>query len=171
MNRISDGNKWQQTNPDLPKFRRFGGYTAYVEGWGLYAESLPKKIGLYRDPYSDFGRLSMELMRSGRLVVDTGLHQKKWTREQAVQWLDENTPDTHTDNLKAIDRYIVMPGQATAYMIGKLKFVELRERAEKALGDKFDIRKFHDIALHEGALPLDQLELLVEKWILEQKKL
>lgn len=153
----------------LPKMRKFGGYTAYSEGWGLYAESLPKEIGYYKDPYSEFGRLSLSLLRAGRLVVDTGLHYKKWTREQATEWLNTNTPSKPEDNQKAIDRYIVLPGQATAYMIGQLKIVELRKRAEKALGVNFDLRKFHDELLRHGALPLDVLEQIIEDWIHDQK--
>lgn len=159
-----------QNLPSLPKMRKFGGYTAYTEGWGLYAESLPKEVGLYKDPYSEFGRLSFSLLRAGRLVVDTGLHYKKWTREQATQWLDKNTASRHEDNEKAIDRYIVMPGQATSYMIGQLKIRELRDKAEKALGSHFDVRLFHDEVLRHGALPLDVLEGLIEEWILTQTK-
>jgi uncharacterized protein (DUF885 family) len=154
-----------QELPALPKFRKFGGYTAYVEGWGLYAESVPKKIGFYKDPYSDFGRLSLELLRAGRLVVDTGLHFKKWTPEQAVEWLDVNTPDPHSSNLKSIYRYIVMPAQATAYKVGMLKILELRKKAEKALGPKFDLRRFHDEVLRHGALPLDVLSHFIDDWI------
>ncbi|MGP9802335.1 DUF885 domain-containing protein [Rheinheimera sp. NSM] len=150
---------------DLPKFRRFGGYTAYIEGWGLYTELLPKEIGLYQDPYSDFGRLAMELWRACRLVVDTGIHAKKWTRQQAITYLTENTPNSETDATKAIERYIVMPSQATAYKIGMIKIIELREKAKTALGDKFDIRAFHDVVLKNGAVPLDVLEQLVDEYI------
>ncbi|WP_397472703.1 DUF885 domain-containing protein [Rheinheimera sp.] len=154
---------------DMPKFRRFGGYTAYIEGWGLYTEMLPKEIGLYQDPYSDFGRLAMELWRACRLVVDTGIHAKKWSREQAIQYLQDNTPNTPTAVEKAIERYIVMPSQATAYKIGMLKIVELREKAKTALGDKFDIRQFHDTVLKNGALPLDVLEQMVDEYIAKAK--
>ena len=154
---------------DMPKFRRFGGYTAYIEGWGLYTEMLPKEIGLYQDPYSDFGRLAMELWRACRLVVDTGIHAKKWSREQAIQYLLDNTPNTPTAVEKAIERYIVMPSQATAYKIGMLKIVELREKAKTALGDKFDIRQFHDTVLKNGALPLDVLEQMVDEYIAKAK--
>lgn len=150
---------------DMPKFRRFGIYTAYVEGWGLYTELLPKEIGLYQDPYSDFGRLAMELWRACRLVVDTGIHAKKWTREQAISYLQENTPNTDSAIEKAIERYIVMPSQATAYKIGMIKIIELREKARDSLGDKFDIREFHDVVLKNGALPLDVLEQLVDDYI------
>ena len=154
---------------DMPKFRRFGGYTAYIEGWGLYSEVLPKEIGLYQDPYSDFGRLAMELWRACRLVVDTGIHAKKWTREQAIQYLIDNTPNSATDASKAIERYIVMPGQATAYKIGMIKILELREKAKTALGEHFDIRDFHDVVLRNGAVPLDVLEQLVDEYIAAAK--
>lgn len=150
---------------DMPKFRRFGGYTAYIEGWGLYTELLPKEIGLYQNPYSDFGRLAMELWRACRLVVDTGIHAKKWSREDAIQYLLDNTPNTESAIEKAIERYIVMPSQATAYKIGMIKIIELREKAKTALGDKFDIRVFHDVVLKNGAVPLDVLEQLVDEYI------
>ncbi|MDX3774991.1 DUF885 domain-containing protein [Chromatiaceae bacterium AAb-1] len=153
---------------DMPKFRRFGIYTAYVEGWGLYTELLPKEIGLYQDPYSDFGRLAMELWRACRLVVDTGIHAQKWTREQAIDYLLQNTPNTPTAIEKAIERYIVMPSQATAYKIGMIKIIELREKARNTLGDKFDIREFHDVVLKNGALPLDILEQLVDDYITDK---
>ncbi|MDX1536616.1 DUF885 domain-containing protein [Arsukibacterium sp.] len=154
---------------DMPKFRRFGGYTAYIEGWGLYSEVLPKEIGLYQDPYSDFGRLAMELWRACRLVVDTGIHAKEWTREQAIAYLVENTPNSVTDATKAIERYIVMPGQATAYKVGMIKMLELREKARTALGERFDIRDFHDVVLRNGAVPLDILEQLVDEYIAAAK--
>lgn len=150
---------------DLPKFRKLGGYTAYIEGWGLYTELLPKEIGLYQDPYSDFGRLSMELWRACRLVVDTGIHAKKWNREQAIQYLVDNTPNAKAEAVNAIDRYIVMPAQATAYKIGMIKLIELRQKAKTALGDRFDIRQFHDVVLKNGAVPLDTLEQLVDQYI------
>lgn len=158
-----------QELPGLPKFRRFGGYTAYVEGWGLYAEWLPKQMGLYQDPYQDFGRLAMELWRAGRLVVDTGLHYKRWTREQAIEWLAENTPNPAGDVEKAIERYIVMPGQATAYKIGMLKIQELRERAERELGEAFDVRVFHDAVLANGPLPLEVLEAVIGEFLTERR--
>ncbi|WP_333797283.1 DUF885 domain-containing protein [Rheinheimera sp.] len=150
---------------NVPKFRRFGGYTAYIEGWGLYTELLPKEIGMYQDPYSDFGRLAMELWRACRLVVDTGIHAKKWTREEAIAYLAKNTPNAASEQVNAIERYIVMPSQATAYKIGMIKIVELREKAKTALGDKFDIREFHDVVLKNGAVPLDVLEMLVDDYI------
>ncbi len=153
---------------DLPSFRRFGGFTAFSEGWGLYSEALGKEVGFYEDPYSDFGRLAMELWRAARLVVDTGLHHKRWTRAEAISYLVENTPNPEGDAVKAIERYIVMPGQATAYKIGMLKMQELRRRAETALGDRFDVREFHDILIGGGAMPLAILEEEVDRWISEQ---
>ena len=149
----------------LPPFRRFGGFTAYTEGWGLYSEELAKDMGFYTDPYSDFGRLGMELWRACRLVVDTGIHDKRWSREQAIQYLKDNTPNPDGDIEKAIERYIVYPGQATAYLIGKLKIMELRTRARAALGDRFDYRDFHDVVLKSGPVPLDILERRVDAWI------
>ncbi len=149
----------------VPKFRRYGHYTSYIEGWGLYSERIPKEMGFYKDPYSDFGRLSMELTRACRLVVDTGIHHKKWTREQAIAYLDKNLPGDHDDNVRQINRYIVMPGQATAYMVGMLKILELREKAKQALGDKFDIRRFHEAVLTNGPVPLPTLEALVDNYI------
>ncbi|MCR9271290.1 MAG: DUF885 domain-containing protein [Hyphomonadaceae bacterium] len=152
----------------IPKFRKYGGYTAYTEGWGLYSEFLPKEMGFYEDPYSDFGRLAMELWRAARLVVDTGLHEKRWTREEAIDYLLENTPNPEGDCRKAIERYIVMPGQATAYKIGMIKILDLREDARARLEDKFDIRDFHDVVLKDGPVPLQILEENVEAWITAQ---
>ena len=149
----------------LPKFRTLGGHTSYTEGWALYSEAVPKELGLYTDPYSDFGRLSMEIFRAARLVVDTGIHTKKWTREQAVQYYLNNIPNPEGDVRAEIDRYIVWPGQATAYKIGMLKIQELRKDAETRLGDKFDIREFHDVVLANGSVPLKVLEELVNDWI------
>jgi uncharacterized protein (DUF885 family) len=154
----------------LPPFRRFGGFTAYTEGWGLYSEELAKDMGFYTDPYSDFGRLGMELWRACRLVVDTGIHDKRWSREQAIQYLKANTPNPDGDIEKAIERYIVYPGQATAYLIGKLKIMELRTRAQTALGDRFDIRAFHDAVLQSGPVPLDILERRVDAWIASERE-
>ena len=149
----------------LPKFRTYESeYTAYVEGWGLYSEYVPKEIGFYTDPYSDFGRLAMELWRSCRLVVDVGIHDKKWTREKGIKFYAENTPNPYGDCVKMVERHIIMAGQATAYKVGQLKILELREEAKAALGDKFDIRAFHDVVLTNGAVPLDILEELVKEW-------
>jgi uncharacterized protein (DUF885 family) len=155
------------TDLDVPAFRRFGGFTAYTEGWGLYTEYLPLEMGFYEDPYSNFGRLAMELWRAARLVVDTGLHHEQWTREEAIDWLVENTPNSRGDSTRAIERYIVMPGQATAYMIGMIKILELREDAQERLGDRFDIREFHEVVLRDGAVPLEVLEELVDQWVEE----
>jgi len=149
----------------VPAFRRFGGVVSYSEGWGLYAEQLGKEMGFYTDPYSDFGRLSMEILRAGRLVTDTGIHSKRWTRQQAIDWYLANTPVTRGDVVNQVERFVVYPGQATAYTIGKLKIVELRERARKALGPRFDIRAFHDVVLMSGPVPLDVLEENVDAWI------
>lgn len=150
---------------NVPSFRRFGGFTAYSEGWGLYSEWIGKEIGFYSDPYSDFGRLAMELWRAGRLVVDTGIHRKQWTRDEAIAWLLENTPNAEGDAESSIERYVVMPGQATAYKIGMLKIQELRARAEKKLGLKFDVREFHDEVLKYGPVPLAILEENIDAWI------
>lgn len=149
----------------IPKFRKFGGYTAYTEGWGLYSEMIPKEIGFYQDPYSDFGRLAMELWRACRLVVDTGIHTKKWTREQGIEYYVSNTPNAKSDAVKMVERHIVMPSQATAYKIGMIKIVELRETAKTKLGEKFDIREFHDVILGDGPLPLNVLEDKVNQYI------
>ena len=153
----------------LPSFRVYGSATAYTEGWGLYSEFIPKEMGFYDDPYSDFGRLAMELWRAARLVVDTGIHDKQWTRQEAVDYLLTNTPNPEGDCRSAIDRYIVMPGQATAYKIGMLKILELRARAQEALGDDFDIRGFHDVILANGPVPLAILEENIDLWIAESK--
>jgi len=149
----------------IPKFRKFGRYTAHTEGWGLYSEMIPKEIGLYQDPYSDFGRLAMELWRACRLVVDTGIHTKKWTREQGIAYYANNTSNAISDAVKMVERHIVMPSQATAYKIGMLKIIELRESAKVALGDKFDIREFHDVILSNGPVPLNILTQLVNEYI------
>lgn len=153
---------------DLPEFRKYSGYTSYSEGWGLYCELLPKEMGFYKDPYSDFGRLAMELWRACRLVVDAGIHQKRWTREEAIAFLMENTPNSENSCTKAIERYIVMPGQATAYKVGMLHILKMREKAKTALGDKFDIRQFHDIFLRSGGVPLEIFEEQIEEWIEEE---
>ncbi|MEX0298148.1 MAG: DUF885 family protein [Kordiimonas sp.] len=153
----------------VPMFQKFTGFTAYTEGWGLYTELLGKDMGFYQDPYSDFGRLAMEIWRACRLVVDTGIHSKKWTREQAMQYLTDNTPNPSGDIENAINRYIVMPGQATAYMIGKIKIHELREAARAEMGDSFDIKGFHDEVLRHGPVPLNVLETNIKKWVAANK--
>jgi len=149
----------------LPDFRRETGPTAFIEGWGLYAESLGEELGLYRDPYSKFGQLTFDMWRSIRLVVDTGMHALGWSRDQALQTFRENTGKSDQDIRVEVDRYIVWPGQALAYKIGQLKIRELRTRAEQRLGDRFDVRQFHDVVLGEGAVPLDQLTRQVERWV------
>ncbi|MEH6711394.1 MAG: DUF885 domain-containing protein [Paraglaciecola polaris] len=153
----------------IPEFQKYSSFTAYTEGWGLYTEELAKDMGFYQDPYSDFGRLAMELWRACRLVVDTGIHSKKWSREQAINYLLENTPNPKNDSVKAIERYIAMPGQATAYMIGKLKIMELREWAHKELGEQFDIRGFHAQILKDGPVPLNILEQKIKRWVASEK--
>jgi uncharacterized protein (DUF885 family) len=153
----------------IPKFRKFGGYTAYSEGWGLYSEMIPKEIGFYQDPYSDFGRLAMELWRACRLVVDTGIHQQKWDRAKGIEYYVNNTPNAKSDAVKMVERHVVMPSQATAYKVGMLKIVELREKAKTQLGDKFDIRQFHDVVLTNGAVPLNVLENMVNEYIKTSK--
>ena len=154
---------------NVPKFRKFGFYTAYVEGWGLYSEYVPKELGFYSDPYSDFGRLAMELWRSCRLVVDTGIHSKKWTREEGIAYYKNNTPNDELDCIKMVERHIVMPSQATAYKIGMNKILELRSKAKKALGSKFDIKTFHEVVLANGALPLNILEQKIDELIAGNK--
>ena len=153
----------------VPKFRKYGQYTAYVEGWGLYSERLGKEMNLYTDPVQDFGRLSMELLRAARLVVDPGIHYKHWTREQAIKYFNDNTAEPPGECIKAIERYIIWPGQATAYKVGMNKILELREKAKKELGPKFDIREYHDVVLTSGALPLNVLEELVDDYIKKKK--
>jgi uncharacterized protein (DUF885 family) len=154
---------------NLPKFRTLNGNTAYVEGWALYSELVPKEIGFYTDPYSDFGRLSMEIFRASRLVIDVGLHYKKWSKEKAYQYMIDNTPNPANDSRKEIERYVVWPSQATGYKIGMIKIYELREKAKKAMGAKFNIREFHDVVLANGAVPMDMLEKLVDEYIASKK--
>lgn len=155
----------QQELDGLPRFRRFGGgFTAYSEGWALYCELLAKEMGFYTDPYSDFGRLTLELRRAIRLVVDTGLHAKRWPREQAIRYVLENQPGEEAQARRDIDRYIVMPGQATAYLIGSLEIQRLRREAQTRMGDRFSIAGFHDVVLSSGAVPLDVLEDMVSAW-------
>lgn len=155
---------------EMPMFRRFGEYTVFVEGWGLYAESLGDDMGLYSDPYSKFGQLSYEMWRAVRLVVDTGIHVKHWTRAQAIQYFMQNCPKHELDVTNEIDRYIAWPGQALAYKTGELKIKELRAHARQDLGERFDLKDFHDVVLGSGPLPLDILERNVNQWIAERKQ-
>jgi uncharacterized protein (DUF885 family) len=153
----------------VPEFRKYGFYTAFIEGWALYAERLGKDLGLYQDPYSDYGRLEGDQERAIRLVVDTGVHSKKWTRQQMVDFFHDHSSIAETEVQSEVDRYIAWPSQALAYKIGQLKILELRDRAKKALGEKFDIRAFHDQVIDAGALPLDVLDERINAWITGQK--
>jgi uncharacterized protein (DUF885 family) len=150
---------------DLPNFRRYGNYDAFTEGWGLYAESLGEEMGLYDDPYSKFGELTYDMWRAVRLVIDTAIHTQRWDRQKAIDYFMDNAPRGELDITNEVDRYIAWPGQALAYKIGQLKFRELRERASRELGSRFDLREFHDVALRNGAVPLGVLEKLVDDWI------
>jgi len=161
----------QREQQGLPRFRRFGGYTAYVEGWGLYAESLGPDLGMYVDPYQYFGRLEAELWRAIRLVIDTGLHAKGWTREQVLNYMAANSSAAEARRVSEAERYMAIPGQALAYKIGQMKISEMRARAEKELGPHFDVRKFHTAVLGDGALPLDVLEAKIDRWIASQKQM
>jgi uncharacterized protein (DUF885 family) len=154
-----------QEQTDLPAFRRNAEYTAFVEGWALYTESLGDRIGLYKDPYSRFGQLTYDMWRAVRLVVDTGIHAKHWTRQQAIDYFKANAAKTETDIINEVDRYISWPGQALAYKIGQLRILQLRTEAEQKLGPRFDIRDFHDEVLSNGALPLEVLDRQVKDWI------
>ena len=158
-----------QEMKDVPEFRKYEQYTSYVEGWAFYSEHLGKDIGLYQDPYSDYGRLENETWRAIRLVIDTGVHSEGWTRDQMVQYFRDHSAMDEPSMQAEIDRYIAWPSQALAYKIGQLKILELRDRAQKALGDKFDIRAFHDQVIDSGALPLDVLEQRIDAWIAAQK--
>ena len=154
---------------DMPMFRRLSPYTVFVEGWGLYSESLGYELGLYRDPYSRFGQLTYDMWRAVRLVVDTGIHYFKWDRRKAINFFKNNAGKSELDIINEIDRYIMWPGQALAYKIGQLKLIELRNKAEGILGIKFDIREFHDVILKQGALPLNEVEILVDDYINDNK--
>jgi uncharacterized protein (DUF885 family) len=150
-------------------FRKQPNDTAYIEGWALYAEQLGKDVGFYKDPLSDYGRLSSELFRACRLVVDTGVHYKKWTRQQMIDFMREHSALDEPDIQAETDRYIAIPAQALAYKMGQLKILELRELAKQELGDRFDIKAFHDMVLNAGTLPLNILDARIKNWIKEQK--
>jgi uncharacterized protein (DUF885 family) len=158
-----------QTIPGLPEFRKHGGNSAYAEGWALYAEELGKEVGFYQDPGSDYGRLRSELFRAVRLVVDTGIHDMGWSRDQVVDYMRKSGAIDEPTIQSETDRYISWPGQADSYKLGQLKISELRERAKQQLGPRFDIRTFHDEVLNGGNLPLDLLEARINHWIVEQK--
>jgi uncharacterized protein (DUF885 family) len=159
-----------QELPDLPAFRRHGGYTAFVEGWALYSERLGREVGRYQDPYSEYGRLENEMWRAIRLVIDTGVHEKKWSREQMVEYFHRYTAMDEPNVQSEVDRYIAWPGQALAYKLGQLEILKLREEARQKLGAKFDLRSFHDEVLGNGALPLDVLDSQVRAWIKSQEQ-
>lgn len=159
-----------QELPDVPAFRRFSEYNAYSEGWAFYAERLGKEVGFYQDPYSEYGRLENEMWRSVRLVVDTGVHDRHWSRQQMIDFFHEHTAMDDQNIETEVDRYIAWPGQALAYKLGQMKILELRERSKQALGARFDIRAFHDAILDEGPLPLDLLDARINTWIAEQKQ-
>jgi len=173
LHEASPGHHFQislsQEMDDLPAFRKFGGYTAYSEGWGLYAESLGHELGLYTDPLQYFGSLYFDIWRANRLVVDTGMHALGWTRQEAIDWMKSNSPITEVDVVAEVERYIAIPSQALAYKIGQMKIRELRIRAEEALGDDFDVREFHNQVLTTGALPLFVLEAKIDRWIAAQQ--
>ncbi|MBV6668043.1 DUF885 family protein [Xanthomonas euvesicatoria pv. alangii] len=159
----------QQQLTDLPKFRRLGGETAYIEGWGLYAESLGRELGLYDDPYNYYGYLQNALWRSIRLVTDTGLHSKGWTRSQAIDYMVDNSAMSRADAEAEVDRYMAIPGQALAYKVGEMKIAQLREQAQRELGPRFDVRAFHTEVLKDGSVPLDILQDKIQRWIATQK--
>ena len=155
----------QQELTNLPRFRRFGGYTAYAEGWALYCESIGKDLGLFKDPYQWYGRLNDEMLRAMRLVVDTGLHAKGWTREQAIRFMRENSSMAASDVEAEVERYIAWPGQATAYKVGQLRITAMRAMAAQMLGDRFDVKAFHSQVLRDGALPLAVLQAKIDRWV------
>jgi uncharacterized protein (DUF885 family) len=156
----------QQELSELPRFRRFGnGYVAYQEGWALYAESIGKELGMFTDPYQYYGRLSDEMLRAMRLVVDTGLHTRNWTREQSIKYMLDNSSMAESDAVSEVERYIAIPGQALGYKIGQLRIRELRNKAQAALGARFDVREFHSVVLRDGSLPLSVLEAKIDRWI------
>jgi uncharacterized protein (DUF885 family) len=173
LHEASPGHHFQislaQEITDLPRFRRFGGYNAYVEGWGLYAESIGKELGLFTDPYQWYGRLSDEMLRAMRLVVDTGLHSKGWTREQSIRYMLDNSSMAESDVVAEVERYIVIPGQALGYKIGQLALTEMRKDAEQELGKAFDPKGFHRVVLTNGALPIGVLRTRVKEWVAETK--
>ncbi|MBP8158338.1 MAG: DUF885 domain-containing protein, partial [Flavobacterium sp.] len=155
----------QQENQELPDFRKFNWFGAYGEGWALYTESLGKELGLYKDPYQYFGMLGNEMHRAIRLVVDTGIHSKGWTREQAIKYSLDNEAESEASIIAEIERYMAIPGQALSYKIGQLKILELRQKAEEKMKDKFDIKVFHQKVLESGSLPLALLEKKINSWI------
>jgi uncharacterized protein (DUF885 family) len=159
----------QQELTDLPRFRRFNNYVSYAEGWALYAESIGKELGVFTDPYQWYGRLSDEMLRAMRLVVDTGLHAKGWTRERAIQYMLDNSSMAESDVTAEVERYIVWPGQALGYKLGQLRISALRARAQAALGEKFDVREFHSQVLRDGAIPMDVLSAKIDRWIAAQR--
>jgi uncharacterized protein (DUF885 family) len=159
----------QQELTDLPRFRRFQFYVAYSEGWALYCESIGKELGLFTDPYQYYGRLSDEMLRAMRLVVDTGLHAKGWTREQAIRYMLEHSSMAESDVVAEVERYIAFPGQALGYKIGQLRISAMRAKGEAALGPRFDVKAFHSLVLRDGALPIDVLEAKVDRWIAQSK--
>jgi len=159
----------QQELTGLPRFRRFGGYTSYVEGWALYSESIGKELGVFTDPYQWYGRLADEMLRAMRLVVDTGLHSKGWSREQAIKYMLDNSSMAESDVTAEVERYMVMPGQALGYKLGQLRITALRAKAQQELGDKFDVREFHGQVLRDGALPMDVLSAKIDRWIESQR--
>jgi len=159
----------KQQELDIPKFRKYGGNNAYIEGWALYAETLGKEMGLYADANAYAGHLMLDIRRAARLVVDTGLHAQGWSRDQTIKYLMEHAGDSEADAINASERYMALPAQALGYKIGALKIMELRQRAQAALGTKFSLARFHDVVLEEGSLPLGLFETKLDKWIEAQK--